>query len=51
MFTNLYGRVRVLETGSEGIPEVKELVGEEQAVVLVRLVLGHLVGPPEQEPL
>lgn len=26
--------MRVLETGSQGVPKVEELVGQEQAVVL-----------------
>ena len=39
----------MLETRSERVPEVEEFVGEEEAVVLVGLVLQHLGRPPMEK--
>lgn len=48
--TDSDGQLGVLETSPESIPQIQELVCQQEAIVPVRLVCHDPQAPPEQEP-
>lgn len=51
IFTNSNRLLRMLQAGSQRVPQVEQLVGKKEAIVLVGFVLEHLVRPPLEESL
>ena len=43
--------MRLFETRAQSVPQVEQLVAEQEAKVLVNVLLDHPLGPPDQKLL